>query len=118
MNDVVRAQRSKWDAVSAEITAFVSDPGSAGIGVGVQYFPKTAAGFPASCTTHAQCGAGGVCFLSACAIRGQILPCISDLHCGPFASVPIGRRPLHHNTLPPPRATRSYALKTLTPSRL
>src|SRR5260370_14234350 len=99
MNDVVRAQRSKWDAVSAEITAFVSDPGSAGIGVGVQYFPKTAAGFPASCPTHAQCGAGGVCFLSACAIRGQILPCISALDCGPVAWVPIGVCQYDHNAL-------------------
>jgi len=42
MNDLVGPQRSKWDAVSAAITAFVNDPGSAGIGVGVQCFPKTA----------------------------------------------------------------------------
>jgi hypothetical protein len=36
MNDLVGPQRSKWSEVSAAITAFVNDPGSAGIGVGVQ----------------------------------------------------------------------------------
>ncbi|HEV3193004.1 MAG TPA: hypothetical protein VGY54_21000 [Polyangiaceae bacterium] len=103
MNDLVGPQRSKWNAVSAAITAFVNDPGSAGIGVGVQYFPKTAAGFPASCTKHAQCGAGGACLLSICADgSGQITPCISDLDCLPFACLPMGECQYDHNVICPP----------------
>ena len=91
MNDLVGPQHSKWNAVSAAIAAFANDPGSSGIGVGVQYFPKTAAGFPASCQTHAECGANGACLLSLCADgSGQISPCISDKDCGPFLCVPIG----------------------------
>jgi hypothetical protein len=100
MNDLVGPQRSKWNAVSGAIAAFASDPGSAGIGVGLQYFPKTATGFPATCQSHAQCGANGVCFLSACADgSGQILPCISDLDCGIFACVPIGVCQYDHNAI-------------------
>jgi len=106
MNDLVGPQRSKWNAVSAAIAAFVNDPGSAGIGVGVQYFPKTAAGFPASCTTHAQCGAGGACLLSICADgSSQITPCISDLDCLPFVRcAPMGVCQYDHNVICPPGA--------------
>jgi hypothetical protein len=36
---------TKWDAVKAAISAFLGDPGSAGLGVGLGYFPIETGGF-------------------------------------------------------------------------
>ena len=40
MGDPTGTGVSKWDAVKQALSAFVGDPASAGIGVGIQYFPK------------------------------------------------------------------------------
>ena len=58
---------TKWDAVRMALTAFVGDPASAGLGVGLQYFPLGAPGIPETCFTDADCGAnGGPCTARAC----------------------------------------------------
>ncbi|MCL2450146.1 MAG: hypothetical protein FWD17_14460 [Polyangiaceae bacterium] len=72
MSDLAAAGTSKWSAVVSAVTNFVNDPASAGIGVGLQYFPLIAAGVPASCTSGADCGSAGPCVLGLClSLAGQ-----------------------------------------------
>jgi hypothetical protein len=57
---------TKWDAVVSALGTFVQQPQTAGIGIGIQYFPL-ASGANCSvpqCTSDAQCGAGcGPCIM-------------------------------------------------------
>jgi hypothetical protein len=58
---------TKWDAVSASLSAFVAAPETEGIGVGLQFFPQNEAGDPPVCNSSADCGAGGgACSNSLC----------------------------------------------------
>src|SRR5579859_4493229 len=66
MDDLVSASQSKWQAVVSAMTTFVGDQASAGIGMGLQYFPVPKAGVPASCTSSAQCNGAGPCLQSIC----------------------------------------------------
>jgi hypothetical protein len=72
---------AKWDAVKGALTAFVQDPGSAGIGVGLQYFPLQPPGVPDSCTSNNQCGQYGPCVLKTCSGLGSIVPCAGSQDC-------------------------------------
>ena len=81
---------TKWAAISAALAAFVQDPGSTGLGVGIQYFPLLKPGVPATCTTHAQCGTSGPCFLSACDNQSTVFPCATNQDCGFGNCVPLG----------------------------
>ena len=45
MDEATGSGLSKWDAVSQALRAFVADAGSAGIGVGIQYFPIITGGW-------------------------------------------------------------------------
>jgi hypothetical protein len=89
MDDLVTATRSKWQAVSSAIESFVSDPNSAGLGFGLQYFPLTAKGFPGSCSSSAACGAQGICFLQICYDQSQF-PCNTDRDCPGRFCGPVG----------------------------
>ncbi len=78
---------SKWDAVTGALKAFFADPGSDGLGVGIQFFPINKPGVPETCTTNAQCGSAGPCFLKACELElslGSLVPCATDTDCGFF----------------------------------
>lgn len=91
MSAMVSATDSKYDAVKKALTSFVGDPASAGMGVGLQFFPLPKPGVPATCTSSAQCGAGAPCFLKACTNRLTIEPCDTDAECGFFSNCrPIG----------------------------
>lgn len=72
---------TKWVAVKNALNAFVADPKSAGLGVGLQIFPIKHAGTPSSCTSNAQCTVGGTslgrCFLKACAPAAANTPLVS-----------------------------------------
>lgn len=84
---------TKWQAVSAALTDFVSDPESAGIGIGLQRFPLTNPAAPAQCTSDADCGAEfGPCFLKACwpPSDGGLVPCNTLLDCESFSCVTFG----------------------------
>jgi hypothetical protein len=75
----------KWTEVGEALVTFLRAPESAGIGVGLQYFPIRLAGVPDACTTDPACGEGGPCQLKAClnvalAINA-LFPCASDLEC-------------------------------------
>jgi len=58
MNDST-PKGTKWDAIKAALTGFVNDPSSAGIGVGIGFFPSS----PPACTTS---GPNCFCLLSFC----------------------------------------------------
>jgi len=58
---------TKWDAIRSALTAFVQDPASDGLGVGLQYFPIGEDGVPEQCLSDNDCGAlGGPCLNRAC----------------------------------------------------
>jgi hypothetical protein len=84
MDDLVSAGASKWSQVVKALSSFVDDTASAGIGVGLQYFPLNAAGVPASCTADSQCPAStGPCFFKACDLTmlNEVIPCASNADC-------------------------------------
>jgi hypothetical protein len=67
------AQITKWDAVRSSLEAFLQAPETAGIGVGLQYFPQSNEGVPASCETNDECGSGGgPCTSSLCVVDGEL----------------------------------------------
>jgi hypothetical protein len=54
---VAGAGQTKWQMVQAALYAFVKDPGSSGLGIGLQYFPLVGSGSP--CTSSDDCGFPG-----------------------------------------------------------
>jgi hypothetical protein len=98
MNDLVADGQSKWSQVSAAVAAFASDPASAGLGMGVQYFPSYAAGVPSSCTRDSQCGAAGPCITRICD-DGSGAACHSDDDCFAASCVPVAACAGDPNTL-------------------
>ena len=68
MTDSVSGGGDKWAAVTSAFKTFVNQPGTAGIGIGIQYFPLDASGSTCSptCATDADCGAFGPCFFGIC----------------------------------------------------
>jgi Mg-chelatase subunit ChlD len=102
MSDLVGPMRSKWTAVQSALTTFVNDPASAGIGVGLQYFPLTEAGVPTSCTASSQCGQAAPCFLKACLDpnSGAVYPCDTNRDCPlGLACQTIGQCANDHNSI-------------------
>jgi hypothetical protein len=99
MSDLVAAQKSKWSAVVAAMTDLVGDPRSIGMNVGLELFPRLQAGVPATCTSNADCGAAGPCFLGVCNDASG-LPCADNSDCdGASACVPVGTCELDPNQL-------------------
>jgi Mg-chelatase subunit ChlD len=81
---------TKWDAVRTALTAFARDPSSAGLGVGLQYFPIGRPGVPELCTSDSECAEaeGGECLNRACLpdfLSTEVVRCRSVLDC-PAAS--------------------------------
>ncbi|HEY1535896.1 MAG TPA: hypothetical protein VGF76_17870 [Polyangiaceae bacterium] len=84
MLDLTTGTVSKWDAVKTALTSFLNDAASAGLGVGLQYFPLTKPNAPTSCTSDAGCGDSGPCFLKACANAATLTPCDVPSDCRGF----------------------------------
>jgi hypothetical protein len=63
MTGLTAAGTTKWGAVTDALSSFVSDPKSAGLGVGLQYFPILQ---PEHCTSNADCGTSGPCAFRVC----------------------------------------------------
>lgn len=88
---------SKWQAVKTAIAAFTNAPDSEGIGVGIQYFPQRRPEVASSCTSDAECGDAGPCFLKLCAHHlagspSRAVPCSAHFECGVANDcVPFGR---------------------------
>jgi len=84
MLDLTATQVSKWDAVKLALESFLTDNASAGIGVGLQYFPQLKPNTPATCTSNAQCGnSAGPCFLKLCfdSVPDGLYPCETVADC-------------------------------------
>ena len=78
---------TKWEAVTQALAAFAQDSESAGLGVGIQYFPANP-----PCDTDGDCP-GSYCYLSACNNVPTPQPCQTDGDCPGTVSgscVPIG----------------------------
>jgi hypothetical protein len=75
----------KWTEVGDALVAFVGDDRSAGIGLGLQYFPLRMPGVPDICNADAQCGEGGPCTSKICynvaAETGLFLDCEDETDC-------------------------------------
>ena len=91
------AGRPKWGMVNDALTAFLGDPMSAGLGVGLATFPPVEAA--TVCTSDSQCGGiggtGALCTSRACVTPGGSprgsLPCIAGF-CLPGSScLTVGR---------------------------
>ena len=62
MEVATAAGPTKWEAVKTALGAFFNDATSAGISVGMVYFPEVNGAIAENCTSDAACGAaGGVC---------------------------------------------------------
>ena len=81
MLDPTSTAVTKWDAVKTALTSFLNDSASAGLGVGLQYFPLTKPNAPTSCASNADCGDSGPCFLKACSKATTIVPCDTARDC-------------------------------------
>jgi len=76
------ATTTKWAAVREALIAFVQDPQSAGIGVGLQYFPLVQPGVPETCETAAECAGFGPCdILRTCSMTPTVTACASNGDC-------------------------------------
>lgn len=72
---------TKWEAVSSALKAFLTDPASNGLGVGIQYFPLRDPSVPMTCTSDSECGSHGPCFLKFCRGAAGFVPCARDQDC-------------------------------------
>jgi hypothetical protein len=82
MSGTVAGNQTKWDAVRSALTAFLNDQDSAGLGVGIQYFPQLRAGVPASCEMDNACAAFGPCdILRTCSAASTVTPCTTNANC-------------------------------------
>jgi hypothetical protein len=81
MLDPTQTGISKWDAVSSALTEFVTNPGSAGLGVGIQYFPLERPGTPDACSSNEDCGESGPCYLKLCWNSAALSACGTDEDC-------------------------------------
>jgi len=75
----------KWTEVGDALITFLNDGQSAGIGVGLQYFPIRLPTVPDLCSSDSACGEGGpcnskICFNVATAV-GALWPCESVNDC-------------------------------------
>jgi len=82
MAGTAAGNQTKWDAVRSALTAFVADPKSAGLGVGIQYFPLFHAAVPDTCETDAACVGYGPCdILRTCSGSTSIVRCAGNGDC-------------------------------------
>ncbi len=98
MLDPTDSGSSKWDAVKSALEAFVNDERSAGLGVGIQHSPIQKPDAPDSCSSNAECGDSGPCFLSFCwGYDLGLVQCEDDAECdvyGPCLPFAVcGERP-------------------------
>src|SRR5688500_12719198 len=77
---------SKYALVKQALLAFSRDPGSAGLGLGLQFFPQPGGGWP--CTSDADCGGRTNSAVPACQ---PVSACRQALAMGTYRSCGVGR---------------------------
>jgi hypothetical protein len=92
MTDTVAGGGDKWGAVTSAFKTFVNQPGTAGIGIGIQYFPLdvSGGGCTLNCASDADCGANGPCFVGicfGCASAGGNDSCVSADYAKPDVEI-------------------------------
>jgi hypothetical protein len=79
------SRTSKWTAVAEALASFARDPGSAGIGFGLGYYPVALEDVPETCTDDEACGAGAPCISKICLNDllelDRMRPCAADGDC-------------------------------------
>jgi hypothetical protein len=82
----------KWAAVKSALAGFMMDPKSAGLGLGLQYFPLVRAEVPEDCYADPTCGMRGPCLLArTCSPSTTVRLCDTADDCAPGARcVPVG----------------------------
>jgi hypothetical protein len=73
-------------AVKVALESFLKDDASAGLGVGIQYFPIEKPNVPSSCSSDGACGDAGPCFSKLCygfldVPGGGFFPCKTNADC-------------------------------------
>jgi Mg-chelatase subunit ChlD len=105
MTERTAAGATKWAAVQSAMTAFFNDPMSAGISVGLQYFPQIDPNARTTCASNADCGNFGPCDLfRTCFGIGttQIVLCDANSDCRPGETcVQLGSCPLSGGSCAP-----------------
>jgi hypothetical protein len=112
MASLIAANKSKYTAAVDAMNAFLSDPASDGIGVGLQFFPLNQAGVPATCTDKSQCpGSTGPCTSGYCGSnaggpkqQAELKFCTVETDCpqGPYTCVTSGHCSIATNVFCPP----------------
>jgi hypothetical protein len=77
---------TKWDVMRGALSQFITDPRSAGLSIGLQYFPIGKPGVPFQCVESADCGSAGPCMNKLCRpspSSGTFVPtyCLTDADC-------------------------------------
>jgi len=82
MLDTIGTQ-TKWQAIQSALATFINDPASAGIGIGLQFFPQKDPNIPDVCSTQAQCtGTDNLCLSNFCKNAGpKIFVCDTAADC-------------------------------------
>lgn len=106
MTEATGAGPSKWDAMRSALQTFLGDTRSAGLGVGLQFFPLRKDGVPEECTTNEECGPGGPCMSGVCRPTASevssLIACAVDSDCPPDTNgcaPKVGRCSLDSSTL-------------------
>ncbi len=90
MTDTVSGGGDKWGAVTSAFKTFVNQPGTAGIGIGIQYFPLAGAPCSPTCASDADCGGGALtCFFGQClnCVGGTSDSCVSTDYAKPDVEI-------------------------------
>jgi hypothetical protein len=82
---------TKWAAIQSALQGFLNDPASAGIGIGLQFFPLESPDAPESCQSNADCGTFGPCLQKFCQGAGpDFYWCDSNAECITTDNVDLG----------------------------
>ncbi|HEY7372015.1 MAG TPA: hypothetical protein VIF57_07525, partial [Polyangia bacterium] len=105
MTEPTAAGPTKWMAVQSALRAFFNDPMSAGISVGLQYFPQIQPNVPTTCSANAACGSFGPCDLYKTCFgltTTQIVLCNANSDCNASETcIQLGQCPLSGGSCAP-----------------
>jgi hypothetical protein len=90
---------TKWDAITQALTTFFKDPASAGLGLGLNFFPLADPSVPATCSSNADCGQHGPCLLKTCDNVNVVTPCNTNADCNGGNCAQLGQCFFDPNTL-------------------